>query len=210
MIENREDKAGPCDAATTETTPRPRTRNSEVSKKSILAAAQNSLAQKSYDEVGLREIAMQAKIDPALIIRYFGSKEGLFREVIKTHLHTEGLHGLPAEKYPEILTRLTLEIPQNASDNSMLMLYRSAASEIAGPIIKEALQERIIKPIVEKLNVDRPQERVELVMALLGGLSSGLHVSQYPTLINGDREYTIQLMIPLFRRLLFEPLPAKP
>lgn len=182
-----------------------RVRNAEVSKKSILWAAQEALSKKGYDEVGLREIALSAQIDPALIIRYFGSKEGLFREVIKTHLHLDGLTGIEVKDYPEVLARLVLADSDEVAQHSMLILHRSAASEIAGPIIREALQERLVRPIVAKLNIRNATERVELVMALLGGLSTGRHVTCYPSLKEGNKALLTSLVTPLLRELLTDP-----
>lgn len=182
---------------------KPRPRNSEASKKSILWAAQAALAQKSYDEVGLREIAQEAKIDPALIIRYFGSKEGLFREVIKTHIHIDSLNGVEVAKYPEVLARLTLGDATEIDQHSMLILHRSAPSEVAGPIIRETLRERLVNPMVARLNTPDAEVRVELVLSVLGGLSTGRHVTCYPSLVSGNREQLISMMIPVFQSLLF-------
>lgn len=189
--------------ATADTAKSPRPRNSEASKKSILWAAQAALAQKSYDEVGLREIAQEAKIDPALIIRYFGSKEGLFREVIKTHIHIDSLAGVELAQYPETLARLVLGDGGGPDQRSMLILHRSAPSEVAGPIIRETLRERLVAPMVARLNLPDAEERVELVLAVLGGLSTGRHITCSPSLVNGDREQLVRLIIPLFQSLLF-------
>lgn len=204
MTENSNPSA-PANATTATTDPAKATRprNSEASKKSILWAAQAALAHKSYDEVGLREIAQEAKIDPALIIRYFGSKEGLFREVIKTHIHIDGLTGVELANYPEVLARLVLGDATDIDQHSMLILHRSAPSEIAGPIIRETLRERLVVPMVARLNTPDAEMRVELVLALLGGLSTGRHVTCYPHLVSGDREQLVQLMIPVFQSLLF-------
>ena len=204
MTENSDPSANAgSENSTSDTAKATRPRNSEASKKAILWAAQAALAQKSYDEVGLREIAQEAKIDPALIIRYFGSKEGLFREVIKTHIHIDSLAGIELAQYPEVLTRLILGNETEIDQRSMLILHRSAPSEVAGPIIRETLRERLVVPMVARLNSPDAETRVELVLAVLGGLSTGRHVACYSSLVNGDREQLIQLMVPVFQSLLF-------
>lgn len=183
-----------------------RPRNSETSKKAILWAAQEALSRKSYDEVGLREIAHEAKIDPALIIRYFGSKEGLFREVIRTHIHLESLKGTPISEYPERLVRLVLGDTHESDPRSLLILHLSAPSAVAGPIIRETLREQLVTPMVEQLGGTDAEIRVESLLALLGGLSTGRHVTCYPSLVEGDREKLVRLMTPAFRHLLFGDL----
>src|ERR1700684_1828916 len=44
----------------------------------ILAVARRRFATRGYDATSLRGIATDAKVDPALLIHYFGTKEGLF------------------------------------------------------------------------------------------------------------------------------------
>ena len=44
----------------------------------ILAVARRRFATRGYDATSLRGIAAEAKVDPALLIHYFGTKEGLF------------------------------------------------------------------------------------------------------------------------------------
>src|SRR3546814_12999364 len=59
-----------------------RKRDAAATRAAILAAARERFLRESYDSVGLREIAGDAGVDVALISRYFGGKEGLFREVV--------------------------------------------------------------------------------------------------------------------------------
>jgi len=44
----------------------------------ILAVARRRFATRGYDATSLRGIATDAKVDPALLIHYFGTKQGLF------------------------------------------------------------------------------------------------------------------------------------
>src|SRR3546814_13123254 len=60
-----------------------RTRNAAATRHAILLAATGRFLQDSYESVGLRDIARDAGIDVALVIRYFGSKEDLFAQVLR-------------------------------------------------------------------------------------------------------------------------------
>ena len=57
-----------------------RPRNASATRDAMLAAARERFARHSYDDVGLRDVARDAGVDAALISRYFGSKEDLFRD----------------------------------------------------------------------------------------------------------------------------------
>src|SRR4051794_22859354 len=49
----------------------------------IAAAARSEFAAVGYERATVRAIAKAAKVDPALVVHFFGSKEKLFEEVTK-------------------------------------------------------------------------------------------------------------------------------
>src|SRR6476659_128145 len=55
-----------------------RARNAEQTRADILAAARARFAADGFDRTTLRAVAADVGIDPALVIRYFGSKKDLF------------------------------------------------------------------------------------------------------------------------------------
>lgn len=61
-----------------------RPRNAHATRNDILAAALKLFLRDGYDNAGVRAIAADAGIDPALICRYFGSKKQLFAEVLES------------------------------------------------------------------------------------------------------------------------------
>lgn len=60
-----------------------RERNPEETKRRILEAAEEEFARKGYDGSRLRDVALAAQVNHALLHHYFGDKEGLFRAVIE-------------------------------------------------------------------------------------------------------------------------------
>ncbi|GAA3339276.1 TetR family transcriptional regulator [Curtobacterium pusillum] len=55
----------------------------ESSKSDVLDAATRLFAREGYGNATVRAIAAEAGVDPALVIRFFGSKEGLFSAVME-------------------------------------------------------------------------------------------------------------------------------
>ena len=51
---------------------------SDRTRAAILAAARERFAAQGYERTTVRDVAAKADIDPAMMIRYFGSKDGLF------------------------------------------------------------------------------------------------------------------------------------
>ena len=63
-----------------------RRRDAAATREAILEAATRRFATQGYGGAGVREIAADAGVTAALVNRYFGSKEGLFAEVIRRAL----------------------------------------------------------------------------------------------------------------------------
>lgn len=179
-----------------------RVRNAAASKAAILNSALRAFTRRSYDEVGLREIATEAQIDPALIIRYFGSKEGLFREVLGTLIHLDGLTGVEAKDFPQALASLIWADPESTSQRAMLILHLSASSDVAGPLIRQHLVEHLVKPMASRLSIPNAEVRVEVALATLGGLCTGRHITKYPQMSAEDSAWVNQYVTPMLRQLL--------
>src|SRR5882724_4641435 len=55
----------------------PKGRRGEATRAAILAAARERFATDGYERATIRAIAADATVDPALVMRYYGTKEGL-------------------------------------------------------------------------------------------------------------------------------------
>lgn len=56
----------------------PRRRDAASTRESILSAAMSAFTERGYRAVTVRDVARDAGVDPALVVRYFGGKAGLF------------------------------------------------------------------------------------------------------------------------------------
>jgi AcrR family transcriptional regulator len=55
-------------------------------REAILQSARQLFTERGYDATSIRAVAEESGVDPALVIHYFSSKEGLFRESIDLRL----------------------------------------------------------------------------------------------------------------------------
>src|ERR1700733_5017213 len=60
-----------------------RRRDADATRAAIFEAATRRFAYQGYEQSGVREIAADAGVDAAMVNRYFGSKDGLFTEVVE-------------------------------------------------------------------------------------------------------------------------------
>src|SRR5215471_14098787 len=106
-----------------------KTPKSERTRAAILKAAQELFAEQGYERATVRDIAAQASIDPAMVIRYFGSKEGLFARATAFDLRLSDLTAIAKRDVGRTLIGHFLEIWEGPlSNGSLISLLRAAAS----------------------------------------------------------------------------------
>ena len=122
----------------------------------ILAAAREQFALHGYDRTSIRAIATQAQIDPAMVMRYFTSKEGLFAAAVDVDLMLPDLKGTPREELGTRLTQHFLDRWEGSlSDDVLVILLRSAVTD---PRVAERLQSVFVEQVAAAL---RPWHRRE-------------------------------------------------
>ncbi len=150
-------------------------RDAAASRGRILEAAQVRFSQNSYDGVGMREIAADAGVDPALVVRYFGSKEALFREIAAAAFDTQDIlaacpAGLPKRAADALMGQMDGENWRKGYDPLRLLLA-SIGSPIAGPILAEYLDRDFVAPIADALSGHDTNERSAMIAAQILGFA---------------------------------------
>jgi len=148
----------------------PTPRNAAATRERLLACARKSFVQESYEAVGLREIAGAAGVDVALIGRYFGSKEQLFRAALaKEDEHWEEL--ARADDLPSYLVSMFVTDDSKDAEHieRLLIMLRSAASPTASIIVRSTFKNEVLEPFANVLNGDDAELRAGMALAVLMG-----------------------------------------
>lgn len=150
-------------------------RDSGATRARILDAAKVLFSQGSYEGVGVREIAARARVDPALVIRYFGSKEGLFRAVAEQafdagDLLSDGVDALPQDLTQLLMGALDSEKWRTGYDPLRLLLG-SIGSPTAGVILGEYLDRDFVGPLAVALKGRHARERAIMLGANIIGFA---------------------------------------
>ena len=145
----------------------PRRRDAAATRTAILHAAREEFTQRGYDGVGVREIARAAGVDPRLIGRYFGSKEGLFAEVVdlayeKSLMMTPELNAQAAR---ELLTGT-----DKSAEAGMLLTLRSAANPRAAAIMRDSIERNYQRRLADALPGTDTASRAALLIAICAGV----------------------------------------
>lgn len=162
----------------TQTKSRPR--NAAATRAAILDAARRQFLRDSYDNVGVRDIAAAADVDPALVYRYAGSKEELFAQVLDCTGDPSELFEGSREDFGERIAAMLVHEPKNnAKLEGMLIMLRSANSQKAAELVQESIGRRFHNPFTEWLG----GEDADIRARLIGGIMMGMSLSR--TLTDG-------------------------
>lgn len=149
-------------------------RDAVATRAAILAAARQRLLRESYDSVGLRDIAGDAGVDVALISRYFGGKEGLFREIVsdedKPKIFREPKS---VDELPDFLAKLVVEDADEDLQKRMemfIIMLRSASSPKAGEIIRDLVHLDVLGPLTELIGGEQGEFRANMLLSILMGI----------------------------------------
>jgi AcrR family transcriptional regulator len=167
----------------------------------IHAAARRLFSERGYAGTPLRDIAAEAKVDPALIIRHFGSKELLFLETMQLDIEHQRLLDGPLETLGERFIDFVLTADDRVR-GVFLALLRASASEGVGSRPREAHDTQFVQPLLDRLDGQDAELRARLAAALVGGMLYSLWVVGDEVLATADHRQLVTRYGALLQQLL--------
>src|SRR5262245_52846039 len=181
-----------------------KTPKSERTRAAILKAAQELFAELGYERTTVRDIAARASIDPAMVMRYFGSKEGLFARASAFDLRLPDLTKTKASQLGKTLVAHFLELWEGSlSTGGLTILLRASASNEDAAAKMRAIFGGQVLPMLAK--VTPPAElpaRAGLLSSQLLGLALCRYVLKVPPVVAMDREQIIRAVGPSLQRYI--------
>ena len=174
----------------------------------ILAVARRQFATRGYEATSLRGIAAGAKVDPALLIHYFQTKEGLFAAAVGLPVRLSelfaGLEDAPLPEAAEALVRTYLQVVDSGqSRNAILALVRSAVSnEKAAAMLREFLAAELLPVIGRRTDHQNAPLRASLVAAQLIGIAVLRHVVRVDPVVRASPDEIVDLVAPAIEQYL--------
>jgi AcrR family transcriptional regulator len=154
---------------------------SEKTKQRILSVAQIRFAADGYEGTTIRGVAEQAGIDPSMVMRYFGSKEGLFTAAASFNLHLPDLASIPKAKRGKRLAEHFLKIWEHEpAGGGLAILLRTAATNAAATERLLRIFRKQVVPAVAAVAPDAAAARAALISSQLLGMAYCRRVIQMP------------------------------
>jgi AcrR family transcriptional regulator len=176
----------------------------------ILAAARSHFAEAGYEGATIRGIAAGAGVDPALVLHYYGSKDGVFQAAVEfpidpaefiPRLLEPGLDGLG-----ERLTRFFIETWDSPTGRPLLALIRSVvANEGAAALMRDFVSRAVLGRVAQALDLDRPQLRASLAASQLVGVAMLRYVVRVEPLASASAAEVSAWLGPTLQRYFTDP-----
>ena len=162
----------------------------DTTKALILDVARKLFSSTGYRATSLRAIAKEVGVDPALLIRYFGSKEELFLEALAISDFCEkALTGsLDGMGYRIVLELISGDIKNKMS--SYVSLVQASDSETIRTRLQDVVRTRFVEKLAQRLPGQDAELRAHLISAQTGGAYQ--FIGRYParnTADNANRYY---------------------
>ncbi|MEU6084710.1 TetR family transcriptional regulator [Streptomyces sp. NPDC047108] len=179
-----------------------RPRRSDTTRAAILAAARERFAADGYERATIRAIAADAGIDPSMVMRYFGNKEGLFAAASDFDLRLPDLSELPPEEIGEALVRHFLK--RWEEDEVLTALLRVGVTNPAGAERMQQIFRDQISPVAEAVCPDPAESarRAALTASQILGMAMSRYVLRFPPATEMTRLEVVAWLAPTVQRYL--------
>ena len=192
------------------TTTSTRVRKSDRTRANILAVARSTFREHGYDGSSVRMIAGAANIDPAMIIRYFGSKDALFLEAVDIDLDLPDLTTTAKSRRGEALVEHFVRRWEGGGDDEVLItLLRSAATnELAADRLRQVFASQVRRTVGGVVDRAELERRAALVATEMLGLALTRYVLRLPVVARQSARAIVRDHAPSVQRHLHGALPA--
>jgi AcrR family transcriptional regulator len=179
-----------------------RPRRSDGTRAAILAAARGRFATDGYARATIRAIAADAGIDPSMVMRYFGSKEGLFAAAADFELRLPDPSGMPREH----VGRLAAEyfFTRWEDDGSLQALLRvGTTNEAAAQRLRQIFAQQLA-PMVAAVAPPGADVAVRagLVASQVLGVALTRYVLRLPPVVDMPADELVRWVAPTLQRYL--------
>jgi AcrR family transcriptional regulator len=167
---------------------------SDRTRSTILEAAREIFGREGYERTTIRDIAAAAAIDPAMVIRYFHSKEELFGRIADFDLRLPDPSRIDPDHIGEALVAHFLDIWEgdNAVPGLVVMIRSASSNEFAAAKVQEVFSGQVLPMLTRIGDASDAQERAGLVASQLIGIAFGRYVMKFAPVVGLTRERIIR------------------
>src|SRR5437868_1985336 len=174
-------------------------RSSEQTKAAILAAARERFGAAGFQAATIRAIAADAGVDPAMVMRYYGSKDKLFAAAAEFDLRFPDYAATDPAQVGRSLVRHFLE--RWEGDEALVILLRSSATNGEAAQRMQRIFESQVEPLVAALAPAAEHDvRAGLIATQIIGMAFCRFVLRLPPVVQMTRDEIVDWLGPTIQR----------
>ena len=179
-------------------------RSSEQTKAAILAAARERFGAAGFQAATIRAIAADAGVDPAMVMRYYGSKGKLFAAAAEFDLRFPDFAATEPTQVGRSLVRHFLQ--RWEGDEALVILLRSSATNGEAAQRMQQIFITQLRPVVATLvPAEEAAVRAGLVATQILGMALCRFVLRLPPVVGMTRDEIVEWLGPTMQRYLGLP-----
>jgi AcrR family transcriptional regulator len=175
-------------------------RTSDETKAAILAAARERFGTSGFQGATIRAIAADAQVDPAMVMRYFGSKDKLFAAAAEFDLAFPDLAATDPADVGRSLVRHFLD---RWEDEALVILLRSSATNGEAAQRMQAIFGTQLEPLVASVApASEAGMRAGLIATQILGMALCRFVLRLPPVVAMSNDEVVDWLGPTIQRYL--------
>ncbi|MGW6688737.1 TetR/AcrR family transcriptional regulator [Streptomyces sp. NPDC054961] len=186
-----------------------RPRDADARRAEILAAARRAFARHAYADTTIAAIADDAGVSPALVMKYYGSKEHLFNQVFTFDADATALFDAPLDGLARHMVLHLLATQRGQTRDPILRIAFSRHHLELGGQARANFRTQVIDALAARLPGPDAALRAELAIGVLLGLGALYATVQADQLTSLAPDEVAELYIPLLQPLLDGQAPAR-
>jgi AcrR family transcriptional regulator len=181
----------------------PRDERRRRTETAILDAARELFAGQGFERATIRAVAARAGVDPALVMQYFGSKEGLFAAATHWSSDHERILTATPDSLPQAAVDDLLDRFEDGDRDAAVGLLRSCLTHpTASRVMRDQVMCRRRDAVAAALDGPDAELRAGLFAAVLIGLGMARYLLEIEPVASASREELHRLVEPVLRALV--------
>ncbi|GAA1461625.1 TetR family transcriptional regulator [Williamsia maris] len=157
-------------------------RNAPRTRAALVSAARKRFADDGFAATTVRAVAADAGVDAALVMRYFGSKRGLYEAATEVDLHLPDFTAVPRRRLGAVIVETFLNRWEGPEGEPLRVLLASAATEPTAAEQMRAIFAGQVRPAVTAAGAD-PDVHIEVIASTLIGMAMMRYVLRVPDVV---------------------------
>jgi AcrR family transcriptional regulator len=170
----------------------------------ILDAARQLFAEVGFEKTTIRGVAGRAGVDPALVMQYYGSKEGLFAAAAHAMADRKKVSEVPREQIAsQALKDLFAGFEDEQSRCAHVAVMRSCLThERARAVMRDEVMSEKQAKVAQTIGGDDAELRAGLLAATMIGTTIARYLLEIPSVAQASQEDVERVMEPVLKALV--------